>query len=92
MNDMDSSYSRKHGARGVPSVPLKPVMPSVETEGLRQTRDCCPTATKKLQAYFERGEKDTQRMDRWTQIHLEHCSTCSDFFHMLIDPDFEERR
>jgi len=70
----------------------KMAMPSVEVEGPRQTRDCCPTATKKLQGYFERGEKDIQNMDGWTQIHLEHCSTCSDFFHKLIDPDFEEGR
>ena len=89
---MDNSYSMKHGAKGTASVPLKTMMPPVEIEGPRQVRDCCSTATKKLQAYFESGETEIQRMDKWTQIHLEHCSTCSDFFHMLVDPDFEERR
>jgi len=87
---MNNAHSRKHDREGTAATPLQAVMPPVAHEGPRQMRDCCPTATKKLQGYFESGEKDIQKMDRWTQIHLEHCSACYNSFQERINPDFEE--
>jgi len=84
---MNDSYSRRHETNSAASIPSKATMPSVKTEGPRQTRDYCTKTKKKLQTYSESGVKDTKRMDRGTRNHLGYCSACSDFFDMLTDPD-----
>ena len=87
MNNMNDPSPGRREANGAASASSKATMPSVETEGPRQTRDYCTGAKEKLQEYFEKGVRETRHMDRGIRNHLGYCSECSDFFELLIDPD-----